>query len=82
MTEKELNLSEHIENALNIYGNLENARNNNSTGCYIMTSRSEFIHISFVKEFIRLLKNDLKTLDLTEHSFDDIIDKRAGEKLI
>ena len=35
-----------------------------------------------VKEFIRLLKEDFHTLDLTEHSFDDIIDKLAGDKLI
>jgi len=36
----------------------------------------------YVVEFIELLKHDLKTLDLTEHSFDDIVNRRAGDKLI
>ena len=40
------------------------------------------IPVEDIKEFIELLKHDLKTLDLTEHSFDDIVNRRAGDKLI
>ena len=78
---EEFNLSKHIENALNIYKNVKNAKNNNSTGCYVLTSKSEFIHLSFIQEFIKQLKKELLTCDTIDQKIWKI-NQLVGDRLI
>jgi len=84
---KEFNLSEKITTSRKISEILEEAKEG-STGQYIMTGSSEFVHTSFVKEFIRLLKKEIDEYEcsnmdysISTDSIRALIDKLAGEKL-